>query len=273
MRVYIHTDIEGVAGWVFYANPASQSVANLEHTRRMNQLLTDEVTAACHAALDVGADDILINDAHGVGYNILFEQLPSKCQIIHGRQGFSDCWLSGMDASIDAMICIGQHAMAGTPHSVCPHTLWHVDDNDKQWQLSETTMAAAMSGQHGVPLVCVTGDDKICSEVADKIPEVEQVVVKWGIGAQNARSLVPRDARDLIYAGVKRALERRLEIKPFALNGPFAINLSNRDPLVKLLSEDVKGEGLSETAHAVLNLLGSSFGEDPIDDKRFRYPE
>ena len=56
MKVYIHTDIEGVAGRVFFASDSS-SIANLQHIQRMNQLLTDEVKAACQAAIDSGADD------------------------------------------------------------------------------------------------------------------------------------------------------------------------------------------------------------------------
>lgn len=272
MRVYIHTDIEGVAGWVFYANLQSQTMLNVKHTQRMNQLLTAEVVSACRAALDAGADDVYVNDAHGVGYNILFEQLPSQCQIIHGRQGFADVWLSGMNSETDALVCIGQHAMAGTPYSVCPHTLWHLE-NDTSWKLSETSMAAAMSGYHGVPLVCVSGDDKICAEIRNVIPNVEQAIVKWGIGAQNARSLVPCDSIELIYNSVKRGIERRDEIQPFKLNGPFSINLSNRNPAERLLKEDVTGNDLIEVTHRALNLLGSSFGTDPLDDKLFRYPE
>ncbi|MFA9478837.1 M55 family metallopeptidase [Phycisphaerales bacterium AB-hyl4] len=143
----MHTDVEGVAGWVFYGQRDMDRSANREHTHRMNALFTGEVVAACEAALDAGASEIYINDAHGPCHSVDFERLPAGCRIIHGRPGYFDAWLSQLDETFDAMICVGQHAMAGTPASVCPHSMWHVNDGLK---LSETTMAAALAGTKGV---------------------------------------------------------------------------------------------------------------------------
>jgi D-amino peptidase len=269
MRVYIHTDIEGVAGWVFYTNATSASQANLEHLRRMNQLLTAEVVAACRGAMDAGADEVWVNDAHGPAYSILFEQLPSRCQIIHGRPGYFDQWLACMSDQVDALVCVGQHAMAGTPQSVCPHSLWHVNEHLK---LSETTMAAALAGCWGVPMVCVTGDDKICAECLDKVPNLQTAVVKWGIGAQNARALCPTDACQLIYQAVKRGVERRAQIKPYVLTGPFRLNVSDRDPTRRELRQDVCGHDLRQVMLQAANALYAHFGEDPLDDRSYRYP-
>lgn len=270
MRVYIHTDIEGVAGWCFYANVESQSPANLAHTQRMNRLLTNEVVAACHAALDSGADEVWVNDAHGPAYSIDFELLPRRCQIIHGRPGHFDHWLACMSADVDAMICVGQHAMAAAPHAVCPHSIWFVNDGIT---LSETTMAAAMAGSLGVPTVFVSGDDKICGECTEKIPDIEAVPVKQGISAQNARSLCPDDACDAIHQGVKRAMQRRADIPPYVIDGPFRINLADRDPSKPLLDEPACGDDLIDTAHAAMSALGAQYGQQPIDDRSWRYPQ
>lgn len=270
MKVYIHTDIEGVAGWVFYANAASNSLENHAHLHRMNRLLTGEVEAAARAALDSGAEEVWINDSHGPAYSILFEELPAGCQVLHGRPGYFDAWLAGFDASVDALLCVGMHAMAGTPHAVCPHSVWHV--NGGAYQLSEASMAAALAGYHDVPCVCVTGDDKVCAEIQDKIPGCEAAVVKWGIAAQNARTLVPAVARELIYQAVRRGLARREQIPPFVIPGPYRLNVSDRDPAVRLMPEDAVGEDFWEVAHRAMNSYGNHFGEDPLDDRSFRWP-
>lgn len=271
MKVYIHTDIEGVAGWVFYAHANSQTLQNYHHTQRMNRLLTHEVVAASQAAIDGGADEVWINDAHGSCYNILFEQLPKPCRIIHGRPGFFDAWLAAFDSSVDALVCIGQHAMAGTAHAVCPHSLWHV--NEDSIRLSETTMAAALAGSFGVPMVCVSGDDKICAEVKERIPSAETVVVKWSLAAQNARSMTPQAAQEAIYQGVMAGLKRRDTIPAFTISGPYRLNISDRDPKVKLLRADIEGTDFWETVHRALNAAGTNhYGEDPIDDRSFRWP-
>ncbi len=269
MKIYVHTDIEGCAGYVFYAQMDMSKAEVRAFNARMNALLTNEVVAACEAALESGASEVYVNDAHGPCYNIDFERLPAGCRIINGRAGHFDAWLSMLDESFDAMICIGQHAMAGTPHSVCPHSLWHVNDDLK---LSETTMAAAMAGCKGVPTIMVSGDDKICAEVREKIPGVHAAVVKRAIAAQNACSLAPVEACELIRETVRAAIADRGNIPPYVVPGPLRLNISNRNPAERLIPQDVEGDEIWETAHRALNQTYAHFGEDPIDDRSFRWP-
>lgn len=268
MNIYIHTDIEGVAGWVFYAS-GKLDQANLDHLGRMNNLLTGEVVAACRAALDMGAAEVLVNDAHGPCYNIEFEQLPPGCRIIHGRPGYFDHWLACFDKTVDALICIGQHAMAATPRAVCPHSMWHLNGQ----AYSETTMAAALAGTFDVPCIAVSGDEAICQESSERIAGVETIVVKWGLSAQNARSLCPTESREKIYEGIRRAIGRRREIEPLKIPGPYHLNLSDRDPAVRLLPQPLLGDDLWQTVRLALNGLPyGHYGDDPIDDRSFRYP-
>jgi D-amino peptidase len=174
MKIYIQTDIEGVAGWVFYGSH-SRSMANLKHVERMGRLLTAEVNAAVEAALEGGAKDIYINDNHGCSYSIFFENLHPACKIIHGRSGFSPSWLPMLDDSFDAAIAIGMHAMAGTEAANCPHSYWHLTLGDgSKLALSECTMFAALAGAFGVPLVAISGDDKIAKEVSEKYLTVKR---------------------------------------------------------------------------------------------------
>jgi D-amino peptidase len=271
-KVYLHTDIEGVAGWVFYQSP-KESVENHFHQQRMRQLLTNEVDAACQAALDRGVEQVWINDSHGNCYNLLFEQLPKQCQVMHGRGGHFDAWLSCFDATVDALACIGMHAMAGTPYAVNAHSLWHI--NNDAVCLSECTMAAALAGCHGVPCVCVSGDDKVTAEVKSKLPQAETAVVKWGLALQNARTLTPDAACELIYRSVRAGLDRRDEIPPYRIPGPYRINISDRDPAVRILPQDVEGTDFWETVHRALNQTTyCRFGNEcnGIDDRTFRWP-
>ena len=38
MKVYIHTDIEGVAGWTFFGQHVPESPGHVAHALRMNRL-------------------------------------------------------------------------------------------------------------------------------------------------------------------------------------------------------------------------------------------
>ena len=273
MKVYINTDIEGVAGWVFYGSSAG-TLANIKHLERMNRLLTDEVNAAAKAAFDSGADEVVINDNHGQAYNIIFEELDPRCRIIHGRSGHFPSWLPLLDETFDAAIGIGMHAMAATPAAVCPHSYWHVTLGDgAKIALSECTMFAALAGAMGVPLVAISGDDKIAAEVKSKIPGCETAIVKQGLGPQNACSLIPAKAQEIIADKVKAGLAKRGEITPFKLQGPFKLNVSNRDPDKKELTEDAEGNDLWTLMHDVCLCFGNKWNDQSIDDHSWRYPD
>lgn len=273
MKVYINTDIEGVAGWVFYGS-YSGSLFNYHHLQRMNQLLTNEVNAAVRACFDFGADEVYVNDNHGCAYSILFEQLDQRCKIIHGRGGHFPAWLPLLDESFDAAIGIGMHAMAGTPEAVNPHSCWHVTlGNDKDVKLSECTMFAALAGEKGVPLVMISGDDKIAEEVTSKVPNCKIAVVKQGFAAQNACSLIPKRACALIYEKVIAGLENRKNVRPFKLEGPYKLNVSDRDPAIKELEKDMEGENLWQLMHDTCRVFGNKWGDQSIDDGSWRFPD
>ena len=226
MKVYIQTDIEGVAGFCFFENRKDASVENFHHRQRMRKLLTDEVNTAVEAALDEGADEILVNDSHGTGYNILFEELNPACRIIHGRNCSGPHWLPLLEGS-DALVLVGMHAMGGTPVSITPHSLWKV--NGGKILLSEGTMAAAIAGDLGIPTVFVSGDDKVTAEFREKIPGIEAVAVKQALSPYQACSLIPEKACLLIADGVRRGLRRRSEIAPYVIPGPVELTLFDSD--------------------------------------------
>ena len=84
MKLYIHTDIEGVAGMVHFEDREDETTEGYHRRRRLHKLLTAEVNAAIEGALEMGVDEILVNDSHGSGYSIIFEELNPAAQIIHG---------------------------------------------------------------------------------------------------------------------------------------------------------------------------------------------
>ena len=234
MKVYIQTDIEGIAGFCFRENRKNTGVEGVQHRYRMYKLLTAEVNAAVKAAFDEGADEVYINDNHGSGYNILFEELDERCQIIHGRNGSCGIWLPILDSTFDCMVQIGMHAMGATKNAIIPHSLWEV--NDGEFYLSEGTMAAAIAGDMGVPSVMMSGDDKICAEFREKIPEIEQVQTKQALSCYQACSLIPSMACKKIYEAARRGIARRHEIKPYIIKGPVRLRLWDNDTHVPPLS-------------------------------------
>ena len=189
----------------------------------MYRLLTGEVNAAVCAAFDSGADEVYVNDSHGSGYNILFEELDPRCRIIHGRNCSGPHWLPLLDESFDALVLIGMHAMGGTPRAVTPHTRWVLESH--KLTLSEGAMAAAIAGDFGVPTVFASGDDKVTAELREKIPALRSVVSKQALSPYQACSLIPARCRELIRSGTADALRHRQEIAPYRIPGPVTLTL------------------------------------------------
>ena len=247
MKVYIQTDIEGVAGFCYRENRVSRDYEVIRHRYRMYKLLTAEVNAAVRASFDSGADEVIVNDNHGSGYNILFEELDPRCRIIHGRNCSGPHWLPKLDSTFDGMVLIGMHAMGGTPGAIIPHSKWEV--NHGEMFLSEGTMACAIAGEYGVPAVAMSGDDRIAAEFLEKIPEIETAVVKEALSPYQACSMIPEAACKLIYEKTTACLALRKEIPPCVIPGPVTLGLLDSEshaPPLKLVQERVTAATVNE---------------------------
>lgn len=220
MKLYIHTDIEGVAGMVHFEDREDQSTEGYHRRLRLHRLLTGEVNAAIEGALQAGADEILVNDSHGSGYSIIFEELNAAAQIIHGPLTRQPFWTPCLDETADAVFCVAQHAMAGT-NGLLAHSCWSVNGI----YFGEAGMAMALAGYYDVPAVLITGDDVVTAQCLELVPEMEAVVVKHALSPYNARSWTPARAREMIREGARRALQRLDEIPPFKIPGPYRVGL------------------------------------------------
>ena len=218
MKLYIHTDIEGVAGMVHFEDRKDDSTEGYFKRLRLHRLLTGEVNAAIEGALEAGVDEVLVNDSHGSGYSIIFEDLNPAAQIIHGPLTRQPFWTPCLDETVDVVFAIAQHAMAGT-NGLLAHSLWYVNDI----YFGEPGMCMAIAGWYGVPTVLVTGDNTVAAQVTDLVPQIETVAVKEALSPYNAKSYTPARAREMIKAAAKRAIERRDEIPPFKIDPPFRV--------------------------------------------------
>ena len=226
MKVYIQTDIEGVSGVVHWWNPemwinySKDPLEVFDLRKRMRKLLTGEVNAAIEGCLDAGADEIVVNDSHGWGYNIIFEDLNPKATIIHGEYSALPFWLPEIGKNWDAVVVIGGHPMAGTKDGGLAHSkcVWNGDI-----ALGEVGNCALLFGAVDTPLVFASGDNALRKELKRSVPNIEFAVVKESLTANIARSLHPTVAREKIRKGVAKGLDRRQDIKPFKIKCPCTL--------------------------------------------------
>jgi len=226
MKVYIETDIEGVAGFAFSDDKLEGRRRDL-YFEKICRLLTEEVNAAVEGAIEAGADEVVVHDGHGLGYNIDVELLHSEARILHGVSTYAPNWQPGLDGSFDAVVGVGGHVMKDSD-GITPHTLFSVNDTLK---LGEFHMTAALAGTLGVPFVFASGDDRLEAQLRRLVPNLEYAAVKKAWSPCYAESLSPQKARALIKEGVAKALRRLDQIKPCALpvKPPYKVGILGSD--------------------------------------------
>ena len=228
LRVYISVDMEGVAG----VTVSDQVTAGGGDYQMARMWTTQEANAAIQGALDAGATHIVVNDSHGGMRNILAHELNPAARLITGTPKPLGM-MQGIDDTFDAVIFIGYHSRAGTANGILDHTymgaaVYSLKINGHE--VGESEMNALIAARYGVPVVMISGDRAVCEQVKGLLgEEVVTVEVKEGIGRFAANTLVPSEAQRKIRENARLALEKRAEIRPFHLDGPyhFEVNFLN----------------------------------------------
>ena len=118
MKIFISADIEGVATTTLWPETEKGS----EDYRLHAQQMTMEVIAACEAASEAGASEIVVRDAHEDGNNLDIWKLPENVTLIRGWSGHPYSMVYGIDPSFDAAIFIGYHSAASSEGNPLSHT-------------------------------------------------------------------------------------------------------------------------------------------------------
>ncbi|MEV5573354.1 M55 family metallopeptidase [Spirillospora sp. NPDC052269] len=203
MHVYISADMEGVTGLVD-ADDVQPGGRDYERGRIM---MTEDVNAAIRGALTAGATAITVNDAHGPMRNLLPDLLHPVARLVRGKPK-NMIMLEGLDATHDAVLCIGFHSRAGTlgvlSHSFMGHEIEDIWLDGRP--VGEIGLAHATAAALGVPVVLLSGDDTACAEMTKWDPAVTCVAVK-NAGDRFSAELVPVDeARQAIETAAADSL-------------------------------------------------------------------
>ncbi len=217
MKIFIMTDLEGVAGVVDFE---TQSYGMGKYYEEAKELLTEEVNASAAGAMEAGAKEILVVDGHGDG-GIVFRNLHPEISLLHGRP-VPQLW--GLDMKKwDAMFLLAHHAMNGTydgnlNHTYSSKTVVNMFLNGRP--IGEIGMNIYLAGWHNIPCVLVTGDEAACREAKTYVPMIEKAAVKRGINRTCAISISPSRAREIIRKSSCNAVKKIGEIPPVKVKGP-----------------------------------------------------
>ncbi|HET9092369.1 MAG TPA: M55 family metallopeptidase [Acidimicrobiales bacterium] len=208
MRVFISSDMEGTAGIVDWSQCRPPGPAYEAGCR----LLLAEVNAAIDGCADAGADEVLVNDSHGLMANLPPEQLHSRASYASGRHK-PLYMMERLSPDYQAVLFVSYHGSMGS-NGVLSHTY-----NPRA--ISEVRLNGTVTGEaginglvalgHGVPVALVTGDQVTIEESRPWFPDAVGVVVKESVSRFCAESLHPELARELIRSGAAEAVQRVLD--------------------------------------------------------------
>ena len=211
MRIMIITDLEGPAG----INGRSDGIGN----KTLNlpiacQVLMDEVNACVRGLLKGGADEILVWDAHGGSNSMDITKLQYPAQL--GTIGSDMAPCVPIDASFDAAIELGFHAMEGVDdgymnHSYDSHHICNMWLNGEL--IGEIGLTACKAAYFKVPTILVTGDQAACREAKAFLPDVEIVCTKHSLSRYTTMNRHPLDVQNDVEATAEKALKKLKSFK------------------------------------------------------------
>ncbi|MFB6135844.1 MAG: M55 family metallopeptidase [Halobacteriaceae archaeon] len=247
-RFFVLTDVEGVAG-----------IDSFERTRTddeerkapaMDQLAR-EVEACVAGVRSVFPDtEVDVWDGHGTG-GLRAEDVTDARYLREGRPYF--------DLDHDAVLFVGQHAMAGTVDAPLRHT--YSSTSIAHYRLNGTFVGefgcrALVAGKQGVPTVLLTGDDKACHEASMFVPEIETVAVKRGTGEESADHLDADEACEAVREGAARAAERVDEVPPLdSFEPPYELEKRYYEPVP---DERASGDRVERVDEHTVRVTGDS---------------
>jgi len=219
MRIYLMTDLEGVAG---VQNFQEWTRPGKRYYPLARQLLTQEVNAAIEGFFAGGATSVLVADGHGPGAVDIVD-LDPRAEFL---RGWAQSWPLGLEESgFDAVAWVGQHARSRTPCANMAHTqsCEYLELSINGTAIGEFGQLAMCASQLGVRSIFAAGELALTHEAQALVPGIETVWVKRGIrpgrGDEcsteeyrqrngSAIHLHPSRARELIRAGAEGAVQR-----------------------------------------------------------------
>ncbi|MBQ9984826.1 MAG: M55 family metallopeptidase [Oscillospiraceae bacterium] len=262
MNLYILVDIEGISG--VYAK--DQVLPDGLRVNEGRELMTADINACVDAAKEAGVDKIYVRDCHGTSRTVIYEKLSDNADYyICGYMG--EPRLTGAE-DCDAVILLGYHAMAGTLGGTLEHTFSSVSIQN-YWlngkKIGEAEFDSLYAGEQGMPVIMASGDDKLCEEIREFLPNTVTCEVKRGMTWGGALLLPAKKARKKIAECTKEAIRRfeAGEIAPHKIEAPYTlrVELTERGILPFIAGDERKkiidGRTYEITANTIAELFAS----------------
>ncbi len=224
MKIQIMTDLEGPSGTNGRSDGIGNKTVNLPIAC---QVLTEEVNACVEGLIAGGATQIVVWDGHGGSNSIDITKLHPAAEL--GTIGGDLYPVMFIDASYDAAIQLGAHALQGVPDGYMNHT-FNSHGVANMWlngeRIGEIGIGIWLAAYFRVPTMLVSGDDAACREAHACLPAgVATVSTKHGLSRYTVINRNPVAVRADLRATAEQALRNLAASKPKPLPDTFALTV------------------------------------------------
>ncbi len=211
LRVLVYHDMEGLAG---QSDPSTFRFNHPEAYRLGQELLAADLNAVIDGLFAGGATAVHVVDAHGSGNpepDVRRELLDPRAQQVFRTQPFQQYVDLVEPDRYEAVVAVGMHAKTGS-RGFASHTYTlGMDILLNGESITESELVAFSWGRVGVPMIMVTGDDRLQADLAT-MPWLSYVVTKRALAADSAD---PRPVPE-VHAEMRAAAERALRARDSA---------------------------------------------------------
>ncbi len=208
LRVLVLHDMEGLAGqddWRTF------DFDYPEQYRKGQELLVGDVNAVISGLFDGGATKVEVVDGHGSGNqepDIRRDLLDRRATQVLRDAPFRQYVDLVRPDVYDAVVLVGMHAKTGSGGFASHTFTLGMDFIVNGLSITESELVAFSWARAGVPVILVSGDDKLRADLAPTMPWIEFVTVKTATSASTAVLRPLAEARADLRSGAKRAVER-----------------------------------------------------------------
>ncbi len=188
--------------------------------------MTADVNAVAEALKEAGVEKVIVRDCHGSANTLLYEKLSLAVdEVVMGSCG--DVRFPNVEGC-DAIILLGYHAKAGTHQAILEHT-YNSSAIQNYWingmAVGEATVDAALAGDRGLPVMMVSGDDKLKQEVEENLPWAEYAQVK--VSNHLFGGMLPhrQNALKVLKEKAKAAVSRFEQMQVYQVPAPVTLRI------------------------------------------------
>jgi D-amino peptidase len=224
LKILVYHDMEGLAG----QDSIMSYVYGMPEYPAGREMLTADLNAVIEGLYQGGATEVHVVDAHGSlnpDPDIRSDLLDPRAQQVFRDQRFDSYIDLQEPGSYDAVVAVAMHAKTGSGGFASHTKTLGMEVCYGEQSVTESEMIALSWGEVGVPMIMVSGDDRLADDLST-MPWLEYVMVKTATGPDGATLRPVPEVHAELTAKAKYAVENLDKARVMKITTPVKVTVN-----------------------------------------------